>query len=218
MSSSPKLDQLRARVPKARPLANYVPGLKVMAIDPMGPPVGMPKQYTYTLTARVGKDFDPDFRPAYNPGQMLQLGVFSGKYLNDCTGEFPREWFEKALKCDKLKPDEADPGANMFGIKSRKSVQYWRKKGWIPITEGDCDPRGWFQWYCRYWLGRRMPEVDAVQIRRWKAFRRHAGQITADYARLSKKGKPVPSSLEEKMSHRPRQRQALLQWSYDPRV
>lgn len=212
------LDSLRKRAAKARPLAKYKPGLTITAHDKMGPAAGMPKQYTYTLTEPAGRNFAKDFKPAFSPEQMLRVGVFSGKYLNDCTDEFPREWYEKALARDKLRPGTADPKVNMFRVKSRKSVQYWREKGWIPVTDGDRDPRGWFQWYCRYWLGRRMPEVDAVQIKRWKAFKRHAAQITADYKRLKAKGQKVPRTLEEKMSHRARQRQGLLQWSYDPRI
>ena len=125
---------------------------------------------------------------------MLEQGVFEGKYCNDCTGEFPKSWFQKAKISE-----SADPSLNCFGIKSRQSLQVWQDNGWII----DPDPRGWFQWYCRYYLGRRIPDVDAAQIKRWKAFARHAGQIRANCA---------PGDLK----CRPRQRQALLQWSYNP--
>ena len=203
------------RVREARRLSAYKPGLKIEARDSMARAVGMPEQYTYTLTARAGREFAPDFKPWCSPGEMLRLGVFSGKYLNDCTREFPREWFVGAR--DKLRPGVAgDKNVNLFGVKSRKSIQYWREKGWIPVAPGDRDARGWFQWYCRYWLGRRMPAVDAAQIKRWKAFVRHAGQIRASYARLPP-GK-VPKSRKEKREHRAKQRQGLLQWAHDPWV
>lgn len=210
--AAPELDALRARAKAARPLSKYLPGLKIVARDTMGPPAGVPLQYTYTIAARPGKDFADDFRPAYSPGDMLKLGVFSGKYLNDCTDEFPREWYMDALARDKLRPGAPDAAVNLFKVKSRKSIQYWRKKGWVPIIPGDRDARGWFQWYCRYWLGRRCPDVDAVQIKRWKSFARHAGQITASYKRT----RSPPATRLEKMTHRPRQRQGLLQWSYNP--
>lgn len=153
----------------------------------------MQRGYSYRLEAAVGEDFADNFKPAYTPQQMLGMGVFEGKYLNDCRDEFPKEWFERA----KLSA-VADPQLNYFSIKSRQPLSVWIEKGWIIGP----DPRGWFQWYCRYYLGRRLPEVDAVQIKRWKNFARHAGQIKANCK---------PGDLR----CRPRQRQALLQWSHD---
>lgn len=124
------------------------------------------------------------------------MGVFEGKYLNDCRDEFPGDWFGGA----KLS-DTADPALNYFGVKSRQPLSVWREKGWIYGP----DPRGWFQWYCRYWRGRRLPKVDAIQIRRWRAFNRHAAQVRANCD---------PADV----FCRPRQRQALLQWAYDPLI
>ncbi len=156
----------------------------------------MQSGYSYRIDAPEGEDFDPSFKPHFSPGEMLELGVFEGKYINDCRGEFPAEWFEKAKISD-----TADPSLNCFGIKSRQTLQVWRKKGWIDAL----DPRGWFQWYCRYYMGRRVDWMDEWQIKRWKSFARHAGQIKAN----CKAGD---------LSCRPRQRQALLQWSYNPFV
>ncbi len=156
----------------------------------------MQTDYVYEIAARPGADFADGFVPRYSPATMLKMGVFEGKYCNDCRPELPPGWFDGARIADR-----ADPKLNHFGVKSRQSLQTWREKGWII---GD-DPRGWFQWYCRYWLGRRAPEIDRVQIRRWRAFRRHAAQIRANCD---------PGDI----FCRPRQRQALLQWSYDPFV
>jgi len=122
------------------------------------------------------------------------MGVFEGRYLNDCTDEFPNKWFENAKLSQR-----ADPSLNYFGIKSRQPLGVWREKGWIYGP----DPRGWFQWYCRYYMGRRLDQVDHIQIKRWKGFARHAGQIRANC---------YPGDI----FCRPRQRQALLQWAYDP--
>ena len=117
------------------------------------------------VVAPAGRDFDPQFRPDLTPKQMLELGVFCGKYLTDCRDEFPASWFARA----KLSPSGRDCSLNYFGVDASQRLSEWRRKGWIHPD----DPRGWFQWYCRYYLGRRMPEEDARQIGRWKAMRRH---------------------------------------------
>jgi hypothetical protein len=153
----------------------------------------MQKGYSYVLSAPMGKKFAPDFEPQLTPAKMLELGVFEGKYCNDCRDELPPEWYKKARISD-----VPDPSLNFFKIKSRQPLSVWREKGWIIGP----DPRGWFQWYCRYYLGRRLPDVDAQQIKRWRAFARHAGQIKAN-------------CLPMDLGCRPRQRQALLQWAHD---
>lgn len=146
---------------------------------------------------------------------MLRMGVFEGKYLNDCILELPREWYAGALRARRLSPGAPDASLNAFRVKSRQSLQEWRRKKWIPVAPGDRDVRGWFQWYCRYWLGRRLPAVDAIQIARWRAFLRHSAQIIASYRRL---GARRPRTVAQKRKHRPRQRQALLQWAHNPYV
>ncbi len=153
----------------------------------------MQSGYTYHLSAPIGQQFAPIFTPHYTPRKMLEMGVFEGKYLNDCQSEFPPDWFENARRSHL-----PDPEMNYFGVKSRQSLTVWREKGWIIGP----DPRGWFQWYCRYYMGRRLPDVDQLQIKRWRGFARHAGQIRANC---------YPGDI----FCRPRQRQALLQWSHD---
>ncbi|MDD5135338.1 MAG: hypothetical protein PHP01_08010, partial [Phycisphaerae bacterium] len=150
----------------------------------------------YTLTEPVGKHFDPRFKPDLSPKQMLQLGVFGGKYMTDCRDEFPPEWFLRAKLCH----ERHDPSLNFFGVNASQPLAVWRKKGWIHPA----DPRGWFQWYCRYYLGRRMPEEDDRQIRRWLAMKRHVTQVLRNCDRGD-------------LSCRRRQRQALLHWAYDSR-
>ncbi|MBI1309245.1 MAG: hypothetical protein GC129_05300 [Proteobacteria bacterium] len=153
----------------------------------------MQQGYSYQLTAPTGKNFAPGFTPHFTPQQMLKLGVFEGKYCNDCQNEFPKSWFTHA-KTSAV----ASVSCNFFKVKSRQPLSTWQNNGWII----EPDPRGWFQWYCRYYLGRRLPGVDDKQIARWKSFARHAGQIRANCAAGD-------------LTCRPRQRQALLQWSYD---
>lgn len=156
----------------------------------------MQQGYRYSCTEPIGKNFSPDFKPDVTPKEMLALGVFGGKYMTDCCHEFPKDWFAGA----KLSPEKYDTTLNFFGTKASQSLSIWRAKGWLYPD----DPRGWFQWYCRYYLGRRLPEEDARQIRRFKAMSRHIAQV-------------VHSCRRGDLACRPRQRQALLHWAYDSR-
>jgi hypothetical protein len=156
----------------------------------------MQQGYTYVLTEPAGRNFDDDFKPELTPKEMLELGVFGGRYLRDCTDEFPESWFAHA----RFAEDKSDPKLNFFEVKASQSLAEWRRKGWIY----DEDPRGWFQWYCRYYMGRRIPEEDKRQIKRWKNMTRHIGQVKK-YCR--------PGELDCRRG----QRQALLHWAYDSR-
>jgi len=151
--------------------------------------------YRYLLTEPPGRNFHPDFKPELTPKQMLALGVFGGKYMTDCRKEFPGAWFRGA----KLSPGRHDARLNFFNVRASQPLAVWREKGWIHPD----DPRGWFQWYCRYYLGRRYPD-DARQIARWRAVRRHIAQLKKHCMRGN-------------LLCRPRQRQALLHWAYDAR-
>lgn len=156
----------------------------------------MQKKYSYKLTEPVGKNFDPLFKPDLTPPEMLELGVFGGKYMTDCTEEFPKSWFTRA----KLSPEKRNKEINYFKVHASQPLSVWIAKGWIYHE----DPRGWFQWYCRYYMGRRIPAEDLRQIKRWKAMTRHVAQI---------KNKCRAGDV----SCNTRQRQALLHWAYDSR-
>ena len=155
----------------------------------------MQQGYRYVRTVPVGTGFDPRFKPELTPPEMLELGVFGGKYMTDCTAEFPASWFAKA----KLSPERHDPALNHFGVEASTPRSYWVENKWIYHE----DPRGWFQWYCRYFMGRRGPD-DERQIKRWIGIRRHAQQL---------RNNCKPGDL----TCRRRQRQALLHWAYDSR-
>lgn len=156
----------------------------------------MQKEYTYTISEPIGKNFAAEFKPELSPKEMLKMGVFGGVYMRDCRDEFPKDWYEQA----RLAEGARDSSLNFFEIDASQPLAEWRRKGWI----FDEDPRGWFQWYCRYYMGRRLPEVDMSQIKRWKNMTRHIGQI-------KKNCKPGD------LSCRRRQRQAILHWAYDSR-
>lgn len=154
------------------------------------------QDYEYELTEPEGENFDPDFEPELTPAEMLELGVFGGLYMTDCRDEFPKQWFEKA----QLSPGKRDPSINFFGVDASQPLSVWHEKGWIR----EQDPRGWFQWYCRYYLGRRSVD-DERQVGRWRGIRRHVAQVRKNCERYD-------------YSCRPKQRQALLHWAYDSRL
>jgi hypothetical protein len=156
----------------------------------------MQQGYVYLLTEPAGGNFAPDFRPQLTPAELLKIGVFGGKYMTDCAAEFPEDWFRGAKLC----PQRHDPTLNFFKVNASQPLAEWRRKGWIHPD----DPRGWFQWYCRYYMGRRGAD-DARQIRRWRNIRRHAAQIEKHCERRD-------------LACRPRQRQSLLHWAYDSRL
>jgi hypothetical protein len=156
----------------------------------------MQRGYTYELVAPAGRGFAPDFKPELTPAEMLHLGVFGGKYMTDCRKEFPKSWFQHA----KLSPNGRDPAQNYFGVDASQPLSVWRKNGWIYRD----DPRGWFQWYCRYYMGRRLGDEDTRQIKRWKQIKRHVAQLKRNCA-------------AHDLGCRRRQRQALLHWAYDSR-
>lgn len=152
--------------------------------------------YTYIRSVPEGSRFHPGFQPELEPKSMLALGVFGGKYLTDCRDEYPEDWFSFA----RLNPRQPDPTCNCFGVLAGMPLSAWRDRGWIHPD----DPRGWFQWYCRYYMGRRMPEEDQRQIGRWRRMTRHVSQVR----RHCRSGD---------IGCRRVQLQALLQWAYDSR-
>jgi hypothetical protein len=155
----------------------------------------MQRNYVYFLTESPGKNFHPEFRPQLTPKEMLALGVFGGKYMTDCTAEFPADWFTRAKLCH----ERHDPKLNFFGVNASQPLSVWIDRGWIYEE----DPRGWFQWYCRYFMGRRCPD-DERQIKRWLGIRRHIAQLEKHCRRGD-------------LRCRRKQRQALLHWAYDSR-
>ena len=139
-------------------------------------------------------DFYKIFKPELTPKKMLELGVFGGSYFGMKINEYPKSWFKKAKLSKNF-----NVNLNCFKTESGLSRDHWIKKGWI-FKE---DPLGWFQWYCRFSMGRRIPHIDQIQIKRWKNFKRHIMAIKKNCD-------------EGDFACRKRQRQAILQWSYDP--
>lgn len=159
----------------------------------------MQKGYKYILSEPMGKNFSPDFKPDLTPKEMLALGVFGGRYMRDCKKEYPRDWFTKA-KLHKEGVAGHDKNLNFFKVDASQPLSEWKKKGWIYKD----DPRGWFEWYARYYMGRRIKDEDERQIKRWRAIKRHIAQIKKN-------------CRAKDIFCRRRQRQALLHWAYDSR-
>jgi hypothetical protein len=159
------------------------------------------KKYRYALTEPMGKNFDSAFKPQLTPQQMLKLGVFGGAYFDGVDGlipsDLPKSWFRGV----KLSPSgKKEHQYNFFKINASQPLKVWQQKGWIYKD----DPHGWFQWYCRYYMGRRIPTEDKRQIKRWKAIKRHIMQV-------------IRNCRPGDLYCRPKQRQAILHWAYDSR-
>ena len=155
----------------------------------------MQNGYSFEIVEEMGKNFDPEFKPDLTPKEMLEIGVFGGKYMSDKPNEYPKDWFLNAkLTTDGKRHKEL----NFFKIDASQPLYVWIEKGWIYKD----DPRGWFEWYCRYYMGRRISDEDRRQIKRWKAMTRHIAQV--------RKNCRVGDTF-----CRPKQRQALLHWAYD---
>jgi hypothetical protein len=159
----------------------------------------MQSNYSYELIEPMGRNFHDEFNPELTPKEMLELGVFGGRYMRDCKDEFPKDWFINAKFHPKKTPGHS-PELNYFGVDASQPLSIWKKNGWIYEE----DPRGWFQWYCRYYMGRRIPLEDARQIKRWKAYKRHISQLVKNCPRGA-------------IDCRRKQRQSLLHWAYDSR-
>ncbi len=166
----------------------------------------------------IFKDHD-DFRPNMTPKQCIQAGIFGGIYFNPRGGkpgilsksvnitdkEFPESWF-KGLSRDRYKGLRYNKEYNKYGVVSGKNQEFWERKGWINKQ----DPRGWFQWYCRFFMGRRS-EDDVRQIHRWKGVAGENGRWRRYLENLIKR----KNGDVRDYTTSPVIRQLLLHWAFE---
>ena len=180
-------------------LIKYKPGL-VLSVS-----YSDQKEYEYKLSKRIGiwNEF-PQFKPELKPEEILKSGVFEGKIVNDCFREFPREWFLSALEANKLSVLRPMRQFNYFGVIGMSLVDNWRDEDHDSVLD-QVDPRGFFQWYCRFYLGRREPKVDRKQIMRWISFEK-------------KFKKSIEQSCKKGDNRcKPRIKQSMISWGFDPK-
>jgi hypothetical protein len=193
---------------KGNPLSSYKKGTRITVYNKME------QGYSYVLSENPGENLGFDLQLTVK--EMFELGCLSGTYMTDSILEFPKEWFMNAIKKRKFSPGKPDPSINYFKVDSRLTLGEWKEYGWVPNDEGHVskkypilsdkhknpDRRGFLQWLARFTLGRRLPELDAVQIKRYQAMKRHAAQIE--------------KQCKGDLTCRPRQRQTLLNWGWNP--
>ena len=138
---------------------------------------------------KFGKPYDDLFHPQYTPLEMLKMGVFDGKYFRGKLGakelkKLPKSW-QKAMRTK-----------NYYNQSASLSKSWWNDK------IHPQDPLGWFQWYCRFYLGRRTVD-DLRQIKRWSSYiLRHYG----NYKYLMRKNNKKNFD---------RYKQAFLHWAWN---
>lgn len=126
-----------------------------------------------------------NFHPLFTPYEMLELGVFDGDYYCADHPDF------------RTAPIITEH--NLFCAGASHPLHVWQEKGWITPE----DPMGWFQWYTRYYHGRRIAQLDSHQIKRWRSF-------------IARHGAQVLKSGNGDITKRRKQRQSLLHWAADP--
>mmetsp|Transcript_19022 Transcript_19022/g.47088 ORF Transcript_19022/g.47088 Transcript_19022/m.47088 type:complete len:353 (+) Transcript_19022:106-1164(+) len=117
-----------------------------------------------------------DFHPNRTPEEVLRAGSFGGTYFRPIVSavtnvsysakdvledSVEKDWI-KGLRMDMLTSKTYRAAINKYGVKCGGSLGMWESSGWITPV----DPYGWFQWYCRFYRGRRCDD-DARQISRW---------------------------------------------------
>ena len=159
----------------------------------------------------------PEFRPNLSPYQVLNQGAFGGTYYRPIFSGVTKKDYKDVWKefswSKKIKPGflyetKCNPKINKFKVRSGTSLVFWESKGWIKAQ----DPYGWFQWYCRFFEGRRSPD-DERQIKRWLGICGPKGRFKN---RLINMIKNKNTNVND-YSVSPVIRQLLHQWGYELR-
>ena len=152
------------------------------------------------------------FSPNKTPIEVIREVAFGGTYFKDIYSDINGKWYKNSWKeFVQLKniaakfyaSDCYDVNVNKYGVKCGTSLRFWENKDWI----NKIDPYGWFQWYFRYWLGRRSKD-DKRQINRWKKI------VSRFRGKLVKMIRNAGSKFDD-YSISPKIRQILLHWAYE---
>ena len=153
----------------------------------------------------------PDFKPNYSPKEMISMGVFGGNYFN--RKEYREMIHPEAFECDESKYnlEEQDKKVNFFKSLAGNNRQWWEDRNLINHMY---NTEGWFQWYCRFYYGRRC-EDDARELKRWANFKlRHLNMY---YDCLERSKHNTQKGLMDDSVY-PRYKQSLFQWAINPKL
>jgi hypothetical protein len=181
----------RSRTPKGKPSKHVVRGTVKEEEDTPPQPSHhdidkLKKQWTSWIPAETQPARDPSthcyifpsqstFTPNLSPADIIRQGAFGGTYfrpyyskvlgitIEDDWKDLPSEWTEGIDVEEFMTSTTYNPEVNKFKVKCGQSIEEWEAAGWI---RHEHDVRGWFQWYCRFFQGRRC-EDDERQIGRW---------------------------------------------------
>jgi len=197
-----------------------------MSIEPQK--VALPKRNAKTgeLTFPPGNNTDTnkllkDFHPNRTPQEVLEAGSFGGTYFRPIGSSVTNVYYKSyEVIQDTLSPEWIQNldvnrmltsttyrnAVNKYGVKCGGSLGMWESSGWI----ADCDPYGWFQWYCRFYQGRRSSD-DQRQISRWN---KSAGVKGRFRSQLCNKILAAQTTAEDRKIS-PVIRQTLLHWGLE---
>ena len=153
-----------------------------------------------------------DFGTNLTPIEVIKKGSFGGTFFRDIYSGVSHKFYRNSWKefkelknidCNYYSSDYHDASLDKYGVKCGTSLRFCENKGWI----NKIDPYEWFQWYFRYYLGRRS-EDDKRQIKRWKEIVNRLKGI------LVKMIKDADSKFDD-YSISPKIRQILLHWGYE---
>ena len=164
-----------------------------------------------------------DFKPNLSPHDVLRKGSFGGTYFRNIYSqvvgkklenqhlEYPKAWFKDLDITNMITSIKYEPKINTYKVKCGQSLTDWEDSGWI----SNLDPFGWFQWYCRFYLGRRHSIEDERQIKRWRNITgekgRHRNTLITLIYRERQKNKDI--SIHD-ITISPARRQTLQHWGY----
>jgi len=167
------------------------------------------------------------FTPNKSPEEMMREGCFGGSYwrplksrklgilIVDDYKELPKEWYAGLNIGKYMTSSEYDPEVNKYKVTCGQSIEEWEQNGWIAY---EYDIRGWFQWYCRFFQGRRCGDDDR-QVSRWRKCVGKTGRwrrmLLKKYVQMGVKEVFDDGADEETKEVSPAMSQTCHHWAYE---